>query len=261
MSTYIDPRAIVSPKAELGDEVKVGPFSIIEDDVVIGNGTEIGTGIFIASGVRIGKNCKIFHGASLGTPPQDLKFKGEKTTLEIGDNTIIREFCTLNRGTTRRGKTIVGNNCFLMAYVHIAHDCVLGNNVIIANSVNLGGHVEIGDYVMIGGLVGIHQFVRIGQHSMIGGGWRVTKDVPPYVMAAREPLIFEGLNIIGLKRRNFPEEVIEKIEHAYKLIYKSDLNVTQALERIPLEVELIPEVQNIIDFIRSSQRGIIPGYK
>jgi len=259
MSTFIDPRAVVSPNAQIGENVKIGPFTVIEDNVIIGDGTIVGPNVFIGSGTRIGKNCKIFHGASVGSIPQDLKFKGEETTLEIGDNTVIREFCTLNRGTSHSGKTVIGSNCLLMAYVHVAHDCVVGNNVIMANAVNLGGHVVVEDYVVIGGLVPVHQFVRIGQHSIVGGGWRVPKDVPPYIMAAREPLRFEGLNIVGLKRRNFPKEVIEKIEHAYRIIYQSNLNVSQALEKLKSEADLIPEVQNIINFIEKSQRGIIRG--
>ena len=259
MSTYIDPRSVVSPEAKIGENVKIGPFTLIEDDVVIGDNTEIGSNVLIASGTRIGKNCKVFHGASLGTIPQDLKFKGEKTTLEIGDNTIIREFCMLNRGTAYSGKTVIGSNCFLMAYVHVAHDCVIGNNVILANAVNLGGHVVIEDWVIIGGMVPVHQFVRIGQHAFIGGGYRVTKDVPPYIMAGREPLRFEGLNIVGLKRRNFPPETIKKIELAYKIIYQSNLTVSKAIEEIPKRINMIPEVENIINFIKASKRGIIRG--
>jgi UDP-N-acetylglucosamine acyltransferase len=168
-------------------------------------------------------------------------------------------FCTLNRGTAHSGKTIIGSNCLLMAYVHVAHDCVIGNNVIMANAVNLAGHVTVEDYVIIGGLVPVHQFVRIGQHSIVGGGWRVPKDVPPYIMAAREPLRFEGLNIVGLKRRNFPKETIERIENAYRVIYQSNLTVSQALRRLKEEFEPTPEIQNIINFIETSQRGIIRG--
>lgn len=257
MSVHIDSRAVVSPKAELGENVSVGPLSIIEDDVIIQDGTQIASNVLVASGTRIGKECKIHHGAVVGTIPQDLKFHGEKTTLEIGDGTIIREFVTLNRGTEDCWKTIIGNNCLLMAYVHVAHDCFIGNNVILANVVNMSGHVTIEDYVIVGGIVGIHQFVQLGQHSMIAGGVRVPKDVPPYVLAGREPLSFEGLNIIGLQRRIFLPETIAQLEKAYHLIYNSHLNVSQALAKIKSEMELTPEIKHIVEFIENSKRGII----
>ncbi len=257
MATHIDPRSVVSPRAELGDNVCVGPFAIIEDNVIIGDDTSIGPHTVVAWGTRIGKDCKIHSGAVVGTIPQDLKFHGEETTLEIGDRTVVREFATINRGTEDRWKTIVGGHCLLMAYVHIAHDCILGDHVILANAVNLGGHVTIEDYVIVGGMTPIHQFVTIGRHVMIGGGFRVPKDVPPYVLAAQEPLSFEGLNIVGLKRRNFSREAIESLEKAYGLLYNSNLNVSQALVKIKNEVVMTPEVQHVIEFIENSKRGII----
>lgn len=257
MSIFVDPTARVSPKAELADGVSVGPFSVIEDDVTIGMGTHIASNVLIASGARIGKGCKIHHGAVISTIPQDLKFAGEKTELIIGDDTTVREFATLHRGTKDRWKTSIGSQCLIMAYVHIAHDCVIGNNVILANAVNMGGHVTIEDYVVVGGMVPIHQFVRIGRHAMIGGGCRVSKDVPPYVLAGRQPLSFKGLNIVGLRRRNFTPEAIANIEKAYHYIYNSNYNVSQALAKIKSEMTLTEEVRHIVEFIENSERGII----
>jgi UDP-N-acetylglucosamine acyltransferase len=257
MSTIIDSRAIVSPKAQLGDGVTIGANTIVEDDVTIGNGTTIGSNSLIASGSRIGKECHIHHGAVLGTIPQDLKFRGEVTMLEVGDYTTIREYATLNRGTNDRWKTTIGSHCFIMAYAHVAHDCAIGNHVILANAVNMAGHVIIEDYVVIGGLVPIHQFVHIGRHAMVGGGFRVTKDVPPYVLAGQDPLAFQGLNIVGLKRRNFPAQTIECIDKTYNLLYSSQLNVSQALERVRNEIPMIDEVRHVVDFIEKSKRGII----
>ncbi len=257
MSINIDPAARVSSKAELGDGVSIGPFSIVEDDVIIGERTEVGSSVVIASGARIGKGCRIHHSAMISTIPQDLKFAGEKTELEIGDATIVREFATLNRGTKDRWKTTIGANCLIMAYAHVAHDCIIGNNVILANAVNMGGHVTIEDYTIVGGMVPIHQFVQIGCHVMIGGGFRVVKDVPPYILAGQEPLSFEGLNIVGLKRRGFSSESIASIERAYHFIYNSNLNVSQAVEKIKKEITLTDEVKHIIEFIENSERGIV----
>jgi UDP-N-acetylglucosamine acyltransferase len=257
MGTKIDSHAIVSSKAQLGDNVSVGPFTIIEDDVIIGNGTTIASHILIANGARIGNECHIHHGAVLSTLPQDLKFHGEPTTLEIGDHNVIREYATLNRGTHVKGKTTVGSHCFMMAYTHVAHDCSVGNHVILANSANMGGHVVIEDHAVIGGIVAIHQFSLIGAHAMVGGGFRITKDVPPYVLAGSEPLSFKGLNVVGLRRRNFSSEKILSLENAYRLIYYSNLNVSQAIEKIKNEVEMTDEVRHVIDFIEKSKRGII----
>jgi len=253
----IHPTAIVDSKARLAKDVTVGPFSIIEADVEIESGTKIGSHVLIAEGARIGKNCHIHHGAVLSTLPQDIKFGGEKTTLEIGENTIIREYCTLNRGTTHRGKTTVGKNCFLMAYVHIAHDNIIEDNVIIANSVQLGGHVCVEEWAMIGGLTAVHQFSLIGKHSMIGGGLRVVRDVPPYILTAGEPLRFGGLNIVGLKRRGFSAEAIRGLKQCYRYIYRSNLNLSQAVKKIESEMEITPEVRIVLDFVRRSERGII----
>ncbi len=257
MSSTIDSHAVVSPKAQLGENVSVGPFTIIEDDVVIGAGTTIGSHVLIANGSRIGKECRIHHGAVLGTNPQDLKFHGEISTLEIGDHTTIREYATLNRGTHARGKTTVGNHCYIMAYAHVAHDCSVGNHVILANAVNMAGHVVIEDYVVVGGLVAIHQFERIGKHAMIGGGFRATKDVPPFVLAGQEPLSFNGLNIVGLKRRNFTQQTIDLLDKVYQVVYNSSLNVTQALEKIKNEMEMTEDVRHVVEFIEKSKRGII----
>ncbi len=257
MSVSIDPTALVSPKAEVGDGVFIGPYSIVEDNVKIGSGTHIASQVLIASGARIGNKCKIHHGAVISTIPQDLKFAGEETELEIGDGTVVREFATLNRGTKDRGKTSIGRNCLIMAYAHVAHDCIIGDNVILANAVNMGGHVTIEDFVIVGGMVPIHQFVRIGSHAMIGGGFRVTKDVPPYVLAGREPLSYEGVNLVGLRRRKFSPESISRIETAYRIIYDSNLNVSNALEKIKNEMDQTEDVRRIVEFIETSERGII----
>lgn len=249
--------AVVSPKAELAAGVTIGPFSIIEDDVTIGEGSVVASNALVASGACIGRNVKIHHGAVIATLPQDLKFGGEKSTVVIGDGTTIREYVTINRGTVARGETTVGKDCLLMAYSHVAHDCLLGNNIIMANSVNLAGHIEIGDFAILGGVLPVHQFVKIGAHVMIGGGFRVQQDVCPYALVAGYPLRVVGLNSIGLKRRGFKVEVIRALEKAYKILFFSNLNTSQAVERIKGEVELIPEVREILDFIDKSDRGII----
>jgi UDP-N-acetylglucosamine acyltransferase len=253
----IHPTAIVDPKAELAEDVSIGPYCIVNGDVKIDEKTQIGPHVLIDSGTIIGKNCKIHKGAILGTPPQDLKFGGEKTYLRIGDNTIIREYATLNRGTEWRGETVIGKNCFIMIYAHVAHDCLIGDHVILANSVNLAGHIEIGDYVIIGGIVPVHQFVKIGSHSIIGGGFRVQKDVCPFMMVAGYPLKTIGLNLVGLKRRGFSEKSIDILRQVYKIVFRSKLNTSQAVEKIKNEIELIPEVKEILNFIQNSDRGII----
>ena len=249
--------AIVSPKAEIADEVEIGPFTIIEDEVKIGAGCVIGPFVQIASGAVLGKNVKVFKGVVISTQPQDLKFGGEKTGVSIGDNTMIREYVTINRGTSAHGTTEVGSDCLLMAYAHVAHDCIIGNNVIMANSVNLAGHIEVDDYAIIGGVVPIHQFVKIGAHCMIGGGFRVQQDVCPYSMVAGYPLKIVGLNLIGLKRRGFSREVLSQLAKVYKILFFSSLNTTQAVERITGEFEILPETQVILDFIERSDRGLI----
>jgi UDP-N-acetylglucosamine acyltransferase len=260
MSTTIHPSAVVSPKAHLGQNVSVGPYVVIEENVTVGDGTTIAPHALISRGTRLGRECRVFHSAAVGGPPQDLKYKDEPTTLEVGDRTTIREFATLNRGTVASGKTTIGSDCLIMAYAHIAHDCRVGNQVIIANCSALAGHVTIEDWVIVGGLTPIHQFVRIGIHSMVGGGVRVAKDVPPYVLASQSPVIFEGLNLIGLRRRGFSRATIDLIDTAYRLIYRSGLNVSQAVTRIRQEIDLIPEIQTLLDFVTSSRRGIISGH-
>jgi len=253
----IHPTAIVDPKAELDDTVEIGPYSIIGGNVQIGAGVRIDSCARIYSGARIGAGVVIHHGAVVANVPQDLKFKGEDSVAIIGQNTVIREFCTIHRGTVATGKTIIGRNCFIMAYAHVAHDCVIGDNVILVNAVNVAGHVHIDDWAIIGGVVPVHQFVRIGCHSMIGGGYRVAKDVPPYILAAGEPLAYEGLNSVGLRRRGFSAQSVRQLKEAYRLIYKSNLNVSQALDKIKEDGNLIPEVANVVDFIEHSERGII----
>lgn len=255
--TEIHATALVDSDARIGDHVIISPFAIVEGDVVIGDHTWVGPHVLIASGARIGKGCKIHKGAVISTIPQDLKFKGEKTTLEIGDETVVREYCTLNRGTRERWVTKIGKNCLLMAYVHVAHDCILGDNVILANAVNMAGHVLIEDYAGIGGMTPVHQFVRIGRHAFIGGGFRVPKDIPPYILAAGEPLQFAGVNSVGLRRRGFSSEQIGKIQRVYKLMYRQNFNVSQALTRIKEEFPLKDEVKVIVDFFETSDRGVL----
>ena len=261
MSVNIDPRAQVSPKAHLGSDVSIGPFTTVEDHAVIGDGTTIAANALIGTGARIGKDCRIHHGAVVGHAPQDLKYANEPTTCELGDRNVVREYAALHRGTGEGGRTVIGNDNFFMAFSHVAHDCIICNNVILANAVMLAGHITIEDYVIIGGVTPVHQFVHIGQHAMIGGGLRVPKDVPPYILAGHEPLIFEGLNSIGLRRRGFSPAVINAIDRTYTLIYRSKLNVSQAIAKIKDDPSLISiqEVKNVVDFITNSKRGILGG--
>lgn len=258
MPVCIDPRAVVSPKAQLGDNVSIGPNTIVEDDVVIGAGTVVGANALIANGSRIGRECRLHHGVVVGSIPQDLKFHGEASSIDIGDQTVIREYSTLNRGTGAGGRTVVGSHCYFMAYSHVAHDCSVANHVILANAVNMGGHCVLEEHAIVGGLVAIHQFSHIGRHSMIGGGFRVTKDVPPYVLAGSEPLAFTGLNIVGLRRRNFPKQTIETLDKVYQIIYHAGKNVSQALQKVKMEFPQTEEVRSVVDFIEKSKRGIIP---
>ena len=257
MSVEVHPTAIVHKESQIGDNVVIGPYSIIEKNTVIGKGTEIASHVLIADGARLGEDCKIHNGAVLASVPQDLKFKGEETILEVGNGTTVREFATLNRGTSASGKTVIGNNTLIMAYAHVAHDCVIGNNVIIANSVNMGGHVEIEDNVTVGGMVPIHQFVKIGTFAFIGGGYRVPKDVPPYVIAAGEPLVYRTLNVIGLKRNGFPREAILKLSKGYNMIYDKKNSLEEGLLQLKSNGELTPELQKTVEFFESSSRGII----
>jgi UDP-N-acetylglucosamine acyltransferase len=254
------PLAYVHSEAKIADNVVIEPFVTIDKNVEIGAGTWIGSNVTIMEGARIGKNCRIFPGAVISAVPQDLKYAGEKTTVEIGNNTTIREYVTINRGTKASFKTVVGSNTLLMAYVHIAHDCVVGDNCVLANVATLAGHVTIEDWAIIGGLSAIHQFVHIGAHVIISGGSLVRKDVPPYVKAAREPLSFVGVNSIGLRRRNFSNEQIQQIQEVYRYLYLKKLNHTQALEIIEAELPASKERDEIILFARNSSRGIMKGY-
>ncbi len=249
--------AIVSKKAQLGNDVSVGPYSIIEDDVVIGDGSKIESSVVIADGARIGKNVKVSPGAVIATEPQDLKFGGEDTLVEIGDNTVVREFATINRGTIAHGKTTLGKDCLVMAYAHVAHDCIIGDSVIMANSVNLAGHVEIGDFAILGGILPVHQFVKIGAHSMIGGGFRVQQDICPYSLVGGYPLKVVGINSVGLKRRGFSQETVRTLEQVFKILFFSNLNTTQAAEKIQSEYDSTPEIKEILGFINRSNRGIV----
>jgi len=259
MSPLIDPRAAVSPAAHLGTNVTIGPFTVVEDGAVVGDGTSIAANALIATGARIGKECRIHHGAVIGHAPQDLKYANEPSTCEIGDRTVVREYATLHRGTGEGGRTVIGADCFLMGYVHIAHDCEVGSRVIMSNAAMLAGHSVVEDWVIIGGITPVHQFTRIGCHAMIGGGVRVPKDVPPYCLASGHPLVFEGLNSIGLRRRGFTREAIEALDRAYHLLYRSGKNVSQALDVIAGDAMLMgfPEVVHVVEFIRGSKRGII----
>ncbi len=254
------PLAYVHPQAKIARNVVVEPFVTIHKNVEVGEGTWIGSNVTIMEGAKIGKNCRIFPGAVISAIPQDLKFAGEETTVEIGDNTTIREFVTINRGTRESNKTVIGNNCLLMAYVHVAHDCFIGNNCILANAANLAGHINIDDYAILGGLSAVHQFVNIGAHVMISGGSLVRKDVPPFTKAARDPLSFVGINSIGLRRRGFTSEKINQIQDIYRIIYLKNFNVSQALTYIETELPSSPERDEVISFISKSSRGIMKGY-
>lgn len=252
--------AYVHPEAKLGENVTVEPFATIYKDVVIGDGTWVGPHAVIMDGARIGKDCRIFPGAVVSAVPQDLKFVGEITTAEVGDNSTIRECVTINRGTNAKRKTVVGENCLLMAYVHVAHDCIVGNNVIIANSVNIAGEVEIGNFVGIGGATAIRQFARIGDHAFVSGCSQVRKDVPPFVRAAREPLSYVGINSVGLRRRGFSNERIYLIQDMYRYIYQSDMNHSTAINYIEANMAQSQERDLVIDFVRKSKQGIMKGW-
>lgn len=253
----VSPHAHISPNAELGKNVQIDPFVVIHDDVVIGDGSHIMSNAVIMSGTRIGKSCLVFPGAVIGAIPQDLKFIGENTTVEIGDNTTIRECVTINRGTKDKWKTVIGSNCLLMAYAHVAHDCVLGDHVILANGVQLAGHVEVGDHAIIGGLAGAPQFSRIGAHTYVAGHTVVTKDVPPFIKAGRNPISFAGVNSVGLQRRGFSNDTINAILEVYRTIYNKGLNTTQALEYVNVQLPPCKEKDQIVSFIKDSKRGVI----
>lgn len=253
------PFTSIHPQAKIAENVIIEPFSVIQKNVEIGEGTWIGNNVTIMEGARIGKNCKIYPGAVISSTPQDLKFEGEETTTEIGDNTIIREYATISRGTKDRLKTVIGSNCLIMAYVHVAHDCKIGNHVILVNSVQLAGHVVIGDWAIIGGTTAVLQFVHIGDHVMVGGSSKVRKDIPPYVKVGRDPLSYVGINSIGLRRRGFTNEKISELQEIYRKIYLSGMNNTVALEHVELNMPPSEERDQIINFIRKSEKGIVKG--
>lgn len=254
------PLAYIHPGAKIAKNVVVEPFTTIHNNVTIGDGTWIGSNVTIMEGARIGKNCNIFPGAVISAAPQDLKYEGEETTVIIGDNTTIRECATIHKGTSDRMKTVIGKNCLIMAYCHVAHDCLVGDNCIFSNNSTLAGHVTIGDNVILAGLVAVHQFVSVGQHAFVTGGSLVRKDVPPYVKAAREPLSYVGINSVGLRRRGFVSEKIREIQNIYRILYQKNYNNSQAVQIIEAEMEATPERDEILQFIRDSQRGIMKGY-
>lgn len=256
----IQEMSFIHPEAKIGKDVQIAPFVYIDKDVEIGDGCQIMSHATILSGARIGKNVRIFPGAVISAIPQDLKFKGEVTTAVIGDNTTIRECATVNRGTASKGTTIVGSNCLIMAYSHIAHDCKLGNNIIIGNASQIAGEVVIDDWAILSGSVLVHQFSHIGSHVIIQGGSRVGKDVPPYITAGRDPLSYAGLNLVGLRRRGFSNDQIREIQEIYRILYQSGLNTTQATEKIINEIADSTEKQTVVTFLKSAERGIIRGY-
>jgi UDP-N-acetylglucosamine acyltransferase len=255
----ISPLAQINPKAKLGNNVTVEAFAVIQENVEIGEGTAIMSHAVIMPGARIGKNCRIFPGAVISGVPQDLKFAGEETTAEIGDNTIIREYCTINRGTKENWKTVIGKSCLIMSYVHVAHDCVIGNNVILSGYCGLAGHVHIEDYVIMEGYSVAQQFIRIGAHAFLAGDSKVRKNVPPYVKAAREPLSYIGVNTVGLSRRGFSNEIIAQIGDIYRHLYVKGVTIPTALKDIEASIPDSPEKAHIIKFIQGSENGIMKG--
>ncbi len=257
MCKKISLKAEVDTDAKIGRNVTIDSFTKIEKDVEIGENTWIGSGVIIYDGARIGKNCKIFPGVVIAAIPQDLKYNGEKTTVEIGDNTTIREYATINKGTFAKNVTKIGNNCLFMAYSHVAHDCIIGNNCIISNSVQVGGEVEIDDWASIGGMTAIHQFCKVGKHAFVSGMSGILSDVPPYVKVAGIPVQYHGINYVGLKRRDFTKVQIDNIHSIYRIIYQNGLNTSQAIEHIESEIDDSDEKKEIISFIKSSSRGII----
>ena len=254
------PLAYVHPGAKIAKNVVIEPFTTIHNNVVIGEGTWIGSNVTIMEGARIGKNCNIFPGAVISAIPQDLKFQDEETTAEIGDNTTIREYVTVNRGTVDRGKTVIGNHCLIMAYCHIAHDCIVGDYCIFSNNSTLAGHITVGDHVILAGMTAVHQFCMIGNHAFVTGGSLVRKDVPPFVIAAREPLSYVGINSIGLRRRGYQSDKIQEIQNIYRILYQKNYNNTQAVNFIEAEMEATSERDEILQFIKNSKRGIMKGY-
>ncbi|HEY2027315.1 MAG TPA: acyl-ACP--UDP-N-acetylglucosamine O-acyltransferase [Gemmatimonadaceae bacterium] len=257
MSPRIHPTALVSADAQIDPDVDIGPFAIIGEGCTIAGGCVIGARATLERNVILAPNVKIGSGTILGGDPQDLKFKGEPTTVEIGEGTTIREYTTINRGTTQSFKTTVGKNCFIMSYVHLAHDCHIGDGVILVNSVQLAGHVTVGDRAIIAGQSAAHQFVKVGQYAFVGGCSRISQDVPPYVKAVGNPIKLYGLNSVGLQRNSFPEEVVRELKRAYRIFFRSELNVTQAKERAAAELKPFPEVLQLLRFVEESGRGVV----
>jgi UDP-N-acetylglucosamine acyltransferase len=257
MTARIHPTAIVSDDAKIGADVEIGPYTIIGEGCTIGDGCIIAPRAMLERNVILGTNVKVGAGSILGGDPQDLKFKGEHTTVEVGDGTTIREYTTINRGTTHSYKTTIGKNCFIMSYVHLAHDCHVGDGVILVNSVQLAGHVTVGEKAIIAGASAAHQFVKIGQYAFVGGCSRISQDVPPYIKAVGNPIKLYGLNSVGLQRNNFPEEVVRELKRAYRLFFRSELNVTQAKERAATELKPYPEVQELLRFLEETGRGVV----
>ncbi|MBE8722195.1 acyl-ACP--UDP-N-acetylglucosamine O-acyltransferase [Sphingobacterium pedocola] len=256
----IQPLSYIHPDAKIAANVVIEPFSTIHKDVVIGEGTWIGSNVTIMDGARIGKNCKVFPGAVISGEPQDLKFEGEVTTAEIGDNTTIRECVTINRGTKDRYKTVIGKNCLIQAYSHIAHDCIIGDNCIFSNSSTLAGHITVGDYVVLAGLVAVHQFCKIGSHAFVTGGTLVRKDVPPYIKAAREPIAYAGINSVGLRRRGYTPEQITEIQNIYRVLFVQNRNLSKALDLVEAEFKATEIRDEILTFVRNSNRGVVKGF-
>ncbi len=254
------PLAYVHPSAKIAKNVVIEPFTTIHGNVTIGEGTWIGSNVTIMEGARIGKNCNIFPGAVISGVPQDLKYNDEDTLTIIGDNVTIRECVTINRGTSDRMKTVIGNNCLIMAYCHIAHNCIVGDNCIFSNNSTLAGHITVGDYVVLAGMSAVQQFCTIGSHAFVTGGSLVRKDVPPYVKAGREPLSYVGINSIGLRRRGFSTEKIREIQNIYRILYQKNYNNSQAVAIIEAEMEATSERDEILEFVKSSQRGVMKGY-
>lgn len=255
------PLAYVHPSAKIANTVVIEPFTTIHKNVEIGEGTWIGSNVTIMEGARIGKNCRIFPGACISAIPQDLKFEGEDSLTVIGNNTTIREGVTINRGTKALGKTIIGDDCLIMATAHIAHDCIIGNNCIVVNGCLLAGHVEMGDWAIVGGLCAVQQFSKIGTHAFVGGGSLVRKDVPPFVKAAKEPISYAGINSVGLRRRGYDNDKINEIQNIYRVLFQKNFNTTQALDIIETEMSATAERDEIVQFIRNSQRGIMKGFR
>ena len=253
----ISPLAFIHPEAKIGENVEIGPFAVINKNVIIGDGCVIDSNATICEFTQLGKNCHVFPSAVIGAIPQDLKFHGEETWTIIGDNNVLREFVTVHRGTFSKGKTVIGNNNLIMAYCHVAHDCVLGNNIIMSNTTQLAGEVVVDDFAIIGGGTLVHQFTHIGGHVMIQGGSRINKDVPPYIIAAREPIAYCGVNSVGLNRRGFTPEQIHTIQEVYRLLYQGGMNTTQALEHIVANVPASVERDMIVEFVKASTRGVV----